>query len=198
MDEACQAYYSPSEPMSSKKIIEDVQQLEQKLATVRARADDEQSAFDELEDQVQALGAKLALTRLEVSDLEGVLAEKQAELAEAEYDDALQAREEAAARLADAVSQVLAELDVHDRTQQAIAALRGGSEALDAEPEVATESLERLVNAVQQRITKQYEDELVEAASRSLEPGAIQELPAHLREAARELTRSRRRNHSSR
>ena len=184
--------------MSSQKIIEEVQQVEQKLATVRARADQEQSAFDELEDQVQALGATLALTRLEVSDLEGLLAEKQAELAEAEYDDALQAREEAAARLAEAVSKVLDELEVHDQTQQAIAALRGGSDGLDGEPELATESLERLVNAVQERITKQYEDELIEAASRSLEPGAIQELPAHLREAARERTRARRRNHSSR
>ncbi len=186
--------------MTSQEIVEELQQLEQKLATLHARAEEEESTFSELKGQVHELSGKLVLTSREVADLEELLVEKRAELAKAEYDDALQAREEAAARLAEAISQVLAERDVYNRTQQAVAALQGGPDARDAqaEPEIATESWERLVNAVGQRINDHYEDELVEAASRSLNPVAIQELPVHLREAARERTRARRRSHSSR
>ncbi len=179
--------------MTSQEIVEELQQLEQKLATLRARAEEEQSTFSELEGQVSELSGKLVLTRREIENHKGRLAERRIELAEAEYDDAFQAREEAAARLADAISQVLAELDVYDQAKQAVAALQSSRDARDAqaEPEIVTEPWERLVNAVQQRIEEQHEDELVEAASR--EPGAIQELPVHLREAARERTRARRR-----
>jgi DNA repair exonuclease SbcCD ATPase subunit len=179
--------------VTSQKIVEELQQVEQKLDTLRARAEEEQSTISELEGQVRELSGKLALTRRDVADFEGLLAEKRTELAEAEYDDAFQAREEAAARLAEAISQVLAELDVYDRAQQAVAALQGGPDTRDAqaEPEILAETWEQLVDTVRERINEQFEDELVEAASRSVKPGAIDELPVHLREAARERTRAR-------
>jgi len=125
---------------------------------------------------------------------------KRKELAEAEYDDAFQAREEAAARLAEGISQVLAVFDVYQRAQKSFAVLQGRLDARDAEaePEHVTAAWERLVDAVQLRIKEQFEEELVEAASRSLKPSAIKELPAHLREAARQRARARRRSHSSR
>jgi chromosome segregation ATPase len=185
--------------VSSQEIAEELQQLEQKLTALRSRAEEEQSTFSELEEQVQEVSGKLVLTRQEVADLKELLADKRNELAAAAYDDAVQTREGVATRLAEAISQVLAELDVYDRAQQAVTDLQGSADGREAqtEPELATESWERLVNAVQQRINEQYENELIEAASRSLEPGAIQALPVHLREAARERTRARRRSHSA-
>lgn len=185
--------------MTSQEIVEEFHQLEQKLSTLRTRADEEESTFSELEGQVHELSEKLALTRREVVNVEGLLTEKRTEFIKAEYDVAFQAREEAAARLAEAISQVLAELAVYDRAQQALAALHGGPDGYDAqaEPELATESWNRLVNAVQQRITEQYENELIEMASRSPSPAAIRELPEHLREAARARVRARRRSRFS-
>lgn len=184
--------------MTSQEIVEEFQRLEQRLATLRARAEEEESAYSELEGQVHELSEKLELTRREVGDLNALLMEKRTEFIKAEYDVAFQAREDAAARLAEAISQVLAELDLYAQAQQDLAALQGGPDARDqTEPELATTSWERLVNAVEQRIKELYENELIEAASRSASPGAIRELPEHLREAARARIRARRRSRFS-
>jgi len=174
--------------VTSQEIVEVLQQLEQKVASLHARAEEEESIFNELSGQIHELSAKLVLTNRELADSEALLAEKRAEYAAAEHDDAFQAREDAAARLAEAVSGLLAELDVYDRAQQAVGAFQDDPDARDAqaEPQIAAEPWERLVNAVQQRIIKKPEDELVDAASRNLNPSAIQELPVQLHEAARE------------
>jgi uncharacterized phage infection (PIP) family protein YhgE len=176
--------------VTSQKNVEELQQLEQKVATLNARAEEEESIFNELREQIHELSAKLVLTNRELADSEALLAEKRTEYAAAEHDDALQAREETAARLAEAVSHVLAELHVYDRAQQAVAAFQDDSDARDAqaEPEIAAELWERLVNAVQQRTNNRLEAELVEAGSRNLNPSASQELLMHLRKAARERT----------
>jgi len=154
--------------VTSQEIVEELQQLEQKLATLRDRAVEEQSTVSELERQVVELSKKHSVTCRMIESFEELHAETLIELAKAEYDDALQAREDAAARLAEAISKVLAELEAYNRAQQAVAACQGGADAGDAqaEPEVATESWERLVEAVQQRFNEQYKDELVEATSR--------------------------------
>ena len=185
--------------MTSQEIVEEFQRLEQRLATLRARAEEEESAYSELEGQVHELSGKLELTRHEVADFNALLIEKRTEFIKAEYDVAFQAREDAAARLAEAISHVLAELDLYAQAQQALAALQGGPDAHDAqaEPELATTSWERLVNAVQQRINEHYENALIETASRDPRPSAIRELPEHLREAARARVRARRRSRFS-
>jgi chromosome segregation ATPase len=185
--------------VTSQEIVEEFQRLEQRLATLRARAEEEESAYSELEGQVHELSEKLELTRREVADLNALLMEKRTEFIKAEYDVAFQAREDAAARLAAAISEVLAELDLYGQAQRTLAALQGGPDARDtqAEPELATTSWERLVNAVEQRIKELYENELIETASRSASPSAIRELPEHLREAARARIRARRRSRFS-
>jgi chromosome segregation ATPase len=179
--------------LRSQDVVLELEALEQKLGALRARAEEEQSTFSGLEGQLRELSGKLTLTRRELSDFEALVAEKRAELAEAEYADALHEREEAAARLADAASHVLVELEAYDRAQQAVATVQAGTDEQDAESEgaILPEPWERLVQEVRQRINDQFEDELVEAASRSLKPGAIDELPVHLREAARERARAR-------
>ena len=182
--------------MTSQEIVEEFQQLEQKLGTLRTRAEEEESTLSQLEGQVHELSEKSVRTRREAAELEDLLVQKRAEFIRAEYDVAFQAREQAAARLAEAISQALAEIDIYDRAQQALATLQAGPAGREAqgEPEPATTSWERLVNAVQQRITEQHENELVEIASRSMSPAAIRELPEHLRDAARARIRARRRS----
>jgi chromosome segregation ATPase len=148
----------PSEPRSlrtgtipvavkSEEIVGEVELLEQKLAALRARMEEEESTFGELEGHVRELGGKLTRTQREVASFEALVAKKQAQLAEAEYEDALEAREHAAARLAESASQVLVELEAYDGAQLALAALRGNTDAGDArdEVEILAEPWARLV-----------------------------------------------------
>lgn len=186
---------NPPEPpiLKSQDLVSQLEALEQKLATLRARAEEEESSFGELEGQLRELGGRVKLTRREVADVEELIAAKQTELAETTHEEALQGREEAAARLADAILQVLADLEAYDHAREAVAVAQRGADASDIEqePEILAQPWEQLVDVVRQRINDQFEDELVEAASRSLKPGAIDELPVHLREAARERARAR-------
>lgn len=133
--------------MKSEEIVGEVELLEQKLAALRARMGEEESTFGELEGHVRELGEKLTLTQREVAGFEALVAEKQAQLAEAEYEDALRARELAAARLGESASQVLVELEAYDGAQLALAALRDDTDAGDArdEVEILAEPWARLV-----------------------------------------------------
>jgi len=114
--------------VTSQEIVEEFQQLEQKLGTLRTRAEEEESTLSQLEGQVHELSEKSVRTRREAAELESLLMQKRAEFIRAEYDVAFQAREQAAARLAEAISQALAEIDIYDRAQQALAALGGGQD----------------------------------------------------------------------
>lgn len=185
--------------MASQDIAKELQDLEKKLAAAKTRVEEEQSTFSSLEEELRELRGRLTLTRREVTDFEALLVQKQSELAESEraeaqrvYQEALDTRDQAAGRLAEAATQVLAELEAYDSAREAVAAAQELAGAPDGqEPEALAESWDQLVDAVRQRINEQFEDELVEAASRSLKPGAIEALPEHLREAARERARAR-------
>ena len=143
--------------MTSQEIVEELQQLEQQLAALRAREKEEEVAFSELEGQVHELSGKLALMRREISDFEGLLTAKRTEIAKIEYEHALQAREEAGAQLAEAISQVLAGIDIYNRAQQAVAAVKVDPDTRDAtrnaqaDPEIVTDLWERLISVVQER-----------------------------------------------
>jgi chromosome segregation ATPase len=133
--------------VKSEEIVGEVELLEQELASLHSRLEEEESTRGELEGHLRELSGKLSLTRREVASFESLVAEKQAQLAEAEYEDALRARELAAARLAEAASQVLVELEAYDGAQLALLALEGGAAAGDArdEPEILAGPWARLV-----------------------------------------------------
>jgi hypothetical protein len=185
--------------VASQDVAKELRELEKKLSSARERVEEEQSTFSTLEEELRELRGRLTLTRRDVTDFEALVVQKQAELAESQraealnvYQEAVETRDQAATRLAEAATQVLTELEAYDSAREAVEAAQELAGAPDGqEPEVLAESWDRLVDAVRQRINEQFEDELVEAASRSLKPGAIEALPEHLREAARERARAR-------
>jgi chromosome segregation ATPase len=181
--------------LASNDVTKELQSLEEKLAALRARMEEEESAFSDLEGQLRELSGQLTLRRREITDFEGLVEDKREELTDAQYRESLRSREEAADRLAAAASQVVAELEAYDRAREAFEtlAIRKGADATDRpdDLDVLGEPWQQLVEAVRERINEQFDDELVEAASRSVQPGAIDALPAHLREAARERARAR-------
>jgi archaellum component FlaC len=186
--------------VSTREITGEIEALERELGTLRDQAQEQSSAFQALADQVSELQKTVNRTHDAVADCETRLQQKQAELADVQrvYDEAVRAREESAARLAEASSRVLAELEAFEQASQSLrrltAELGGGTHnaaTADAEPETLREPWDKLVEAVRQRINERFEDELVEAAARSSMGQAIDQLPEHLREAARARRQAR-------
>lgn len=186
--------------MKSQAISQDLGTLEQEVADLRAQGEADSAAFDALEAQLSELNDRLAGRQERLSEYDARIAEKQAELAAAKRDEAAEAynetfraREEAAARVAQAATNALAELEAYDQAtrtlQELIDTMRsapgGGFAAPDLEePEVLREPWESLVAAVKLRIDETFESELVEAAARSAMGKGIEDLPEHLRELA--------------
>ena len=161
-----------------------------------------------VEAQLTELRDRLTLARRSLTTHEKQIEEKRAELAQAvaqeareRFEQVLQEREATAAALAEAAELVLERLAEFDRLQNvvrsawAIAQAGGVADRVadlqappefTAEPEVMHESWERLCDEIRKRIKEQFEDELVDAASRSPLGSAIDDLPLHLRELARQ------------
>ena len=193
--------------MKSQAISQDIEALEQEVADLRAQGEADNSAFEALEAQLSELNERLAGTQGRLSDYEARIGAKQAELAAAKRDEAAEAynetfraREEAAARAAQAATNVLAELEAYDQAtrtlQELIDTMRSApGEDFAApdleEPEVLREPWERLVEAMKRRINETFESELVEAAASSVMGKGIEDLPEHLRELAHVRRRAR-------
>jgi hypothetical protein len=182
--------------------------LEEELAALRAAEQEEHSAAAALDAQMTELRYRLTLARGAVADHEKQIKERRAELEEAvvreaheRFEQVMQEREAAAVALAEAAELVLERLAALDRSQDAVrstwaTAQAGGDTGsasdlkvpseIAAEPEVMREPWERLCLEVRNRISERFEDELVEAASRSPLGSAINDLPPHLRELARQ------------
>ncbi len=161
-----------------------------------------------LEAQLTELRDRLTLGRRALADQQKLIEEKRAELEEAIVHDArerfeqvMQEREAAAISLAEAAELLLARLSALDRSQEAARAAWRTAEAaaaagrasdlqvppeIAAEPEVMREPWDRLCNEIRNRISERFEDELVDAASRSPLGSAINDLPLHLRQIARQ------------
>lgn len=138
-------------------------------------------------------------------DLERLLEEKRVEAERAEAEAALEAfkqaladRDVAAETFASAAQSVLLRLQEFDATQETaegawlsvLQSRRAGSTELPADdphprPGVFTEALEMLSELVSERVERQFERDLVEAAARSPLGNDISTLPTHLQELAR-------------
>jgi chromosome segregation ATPase len=187
--------------------------LQQEITAVQATLQEQESAITALEAQVAQRRERLTLTRRAVADHEARIEQKRNELDEAMAEDARERyenivleREAAAASFAEAAELLLERLAALDRSNDAARvawanAQRAGAAGrpwetaipreLEADPEVMREPWERLCRQVRDRIDEQFDDELVEAASRSSLGSAIDDLPLHLREVARQRRRAR-------
>jgi predicted nucleic acid-binding Zn-ribbon protein len=107
--------------LKSVELSREIESVEQDLASLRTRAEEDSSAFAALEQQIAELQENLAQTRSSVSEHEMRLAEKQAELAEAKrlealanYTEDLSSQREGAAQVVRAATDLLAVLERYD------------------------------------------------------------------------------------
>jgi DNA repair exonuclease SbcCD ATPase subunit len=194
--------------VSSEELTREIASLEEEIAALRATEEEERAAAAALEAQLTELRYRLTLARGAFTAHEKQIQEKRAELeqvvaqeARERFEQVMQEREAAAAALAEAAEQLLERLAELDRSQEAarsvwVAAQADGATGrgadlqvppeITAEPEVMREAWDRLCDEIRKRINEQFEDELVDAASRSTLGSAIDDLPLHLRELARQ------------
>jgi chromosome segregation ATPase len=179
--------------MEKQTLTRELEALTEKLSALQAEAEEAAASSSALEEEFNQAQARLGLARRAIEEHEARLAEKQAELKKAEREQALQLRDEAAARLTDASSKVLVELEAFEAAERAVSALEGHPESAGDERDALGEPWTRLKEAVRQRIDTEFADEVLEAAVRSRMPDAMNALPAHLREAARVRIQARKR-----
>jgi capsular polysaccharide biosynthesis protein len=196
------------EPMSSnkQKLATDVSALEEEFERLRARLDDSEGTLEALERQRAEVAGTVMNARRTLSDLEERLTERRQALGEAEREEArrtLEAavaeRDGAAMQLAETVGQALDDIDSLEAARAAVGAIHqtliGGSgrtqtPELSPEPVALAEAWDRLVARIRIELDQNLEDNLLEAAARSPLGYAIDELPAHLRAAARQRRRA--------
>jgi chromosome segregation ATPase len=107
--------------VESAAISEEIARLESEIAGLRARFDEDNSSFSSLDEQIEMLKERLSQAHDAVRGTEAQLAEKRAELAEAQrlerlasYHADLAQYREARARVGTAVDTFLAELEAYD------------------------------------------------------------------------------------
>jgi DNA repair exonuclease SbcCD ATPase subunit len=182
--------------------------LQEEIAALLAAEQEDDSAMAALEAQLTERRDRLTLARRLLADHQKQIEQKRAELEEAVAEDArerfeevMREREATAASLAEAAELLLERLAAFDRSQDAARAASATAQAagaagrpsdlqtppeITAEPEVMREPWDRLCHEIRNRINEQFEAELVDAASRSPLGSAINDLPLHLRDLARQ------------
>ena len=183
--------------MDSEALNRELQALREKQATLQAEAEQVEATSHGLAQQLDEAKGRLVSMREAIAAHESVLAEKQDQLRKTELEEALHRRDDAGARLAEAISQVLVDLEAHEAAEQAVASLEGHSARVRDQQDGLAESWERLKEAVRQKSDVDFADELVEAAARSRMPDAMDALPAHLREVALARIQARKRGRLS-
>jgi hypothetical protein len=182
--------------------------LQEEIAALRAAEQEEDSVMAAFEAQLTQQRNRLTLARRLLADQERQIERKRAELEEAMAEDARERFEEvmreraaAAASLAEAAELLLERLVTLDRSQDAVRVAWATAQAagaagprsdlqtppeIAAEPEIMREPWDRLCHEIRNRINERFEDELVDAASHSPLGSAINDLPLHLRDVARQ------------
>jgi chromosome segregation ATPase len=192
--------------MRSDELSHEIATLQDEIAALRKSDEEGRSAFAALEDQLTELRYRLTLAHDALAAHERQIEEKRAELEKAvvreaheRFQQVMQEREAAAVALAESAELLLERLAALDRSQDAARAAWAAAQTVDAppvshlqvppeiatDPEVMREAWERLCDEIRNRINERFEDELVDAASHSPLGSAINDLPVHLREAAR-------------
>jgi hypothetical protein len=191
----------------------EIEALDEEIAALRSLEQEEDSAVMALSAEIEARNGRLSLTRRALADYEGRMEEKRAALDEAMAEEArlvldqvLQDREKAVTSVAEATELLLARLAALDGLQEAARSALESAESraralgkeldapaaaeIEAVPEAMGASWSRLCEEVRKRIKEEFEDELVNAAAQSPLGHAINELPGHLQELARQRHRA--------
>jgi chromosome segregation ATPase len=202
--------------LPSDELEGEIAALASQIAKLRAAEDEDHAAVAalaaEIETRRQELEAhegRLTLARNALAEHEQRLEARRADLNAALAEEARQALKEAmsareaagreVAAAAETLLERLAALDLareraHEALAHAVARAAGVSqpldgttaEEIDADPEGMRDAWDRLTLEVRRRIDSRFEDELVQAAVHSPMGHAIQDLPVHLQELARQ------------
>jgi predicted nucleic acid-binding Zn-ribbon protein len=205
----------PTESGLSEDLAKEVAGLEFEIAELRSKEEEHDSAVVALSSEIEtrraelaALEGRLTLTRNARATHEQRLVERRASLKAALADDALRVFQEAMATREDVARQVAATAET---LLDQIAAFESAREAaweafttadacaaevtkrldpamaseIEAVPEVLRDAWEKLVARVRRHIDAEFENELVDAAARSPLGHAIEDLPVHLRQLAK-------------
>jgi hypothetical protein len=192
----------------------EIEALEKEIGALQSVAHEEDSAVMALSAELDARRGRLSLTRRAIADYQERMEEIRAQLDQAMAEQArlvlervLQDREEAGKSVAEAAELLLASLGALDSLQEAARSAWASADSraraigkeldasptadeIEAVPEVMRGSWERLCEEVRKRINEEFEEELVAAAARSPLGYAINDLPAHLQELARQRHRA--------
>jgi chromosome segregation ATPase len=192
----------------------EIEALEKEIAALQSVAHEEDSAVMALSAELDARRSRLSLTRRAIADHEERMEKIRAQIDEAVAEQArldleriLQDREEAGKSVAEAAEMLLASLGALDTLQEAARTAWASADSrakaigkeLDAPttaddvesvPEVMREPWDRLCKEVRKRINEEFEEELVAAAARSHLGYAINDLPVHLQELAKQRYRA--------
>lgn len=179
--------------------------LEQELAELRAREENESSTLAALEAETSKRRGELETVRVARADRERRVDEirgkvRVAEEANEAYERSVVARDAAARSVTETIDRLLGELaeldggqeEAEDAWATAEACAREAGTLSPARPRDARtdsalhESWERLRTEIRARSHEQFEDDLVDAAVHSPMGHAINDLPTHLRELARQ------------
>ena len=185
-----------------KDIEQQLEALRRDLGQANARAAQHEGQLTELDERRAETSDRLQQALQQVDEFRAELERKEAALEEArqqaaiaEVEAAVQRRDETATQVAAAVTVVVDGLEELDGRRETLAqaeaelASQGLRVKVPEEPPSFEEAMERLVGVVRGLLDDTLEDELLEAAARSPRPKAIDELPPHLQEAARNRRR---------
>jgi hypothetical protein len=197
---------SPASPSPDRdELLRQVTALEHDLDGAAAQARDAEQVLERLEASQAEAAGRLALASRAKADLEQRRAELHEALRTAErdaaedgYRQALAVRDKAAEEAGAAINRVLAAVENLDQARAALqgawdeASKRGAKlpDASPGEPAVYVEEWARLEQLVRNKAEWQLERDLVDAAAMSSQGNAIQHLPAHLQQLARQRRRA--------
>ncbi len=181
-----------------KQVETEVQGLREELEAVQARATEYEAALEELARQRNEAAGRFELAQRQAAEYGARLAERETELAEAKKRDetyqrfrsALERRDAAASEAAAAIDGALERFEAFVELQGAVVTARaevapGYDVSVSKEPEELVDAWQRLVDVVRQKIDEQLQDEVVDAAARSIAGHDIAKLPEYLQAVAR-------------
>ena len=194
----------------------DRKDVEAKLAATEARRRAAEARLQEnarrlqrLEEERSALLGDSTIAERSVADFESYQERLRAELAAIEVDearaslsDAVRARDAALERAARTAAAVVAALDEVEGARTYVTETHHRLRSIDptasadapAEPTSFDEHWQIVAPMIERELGRRLESQMVEAAARSRNVTAIDDLPAHLREIARDRRRSLLRN----
>jgi hypothetical protein len=195
--------------MRGDELREEIARLEHEVVALEATASEGDARLAALSDELEQQEGRVTLTRRALADHRARISERLDELQEVNvveasqvFEGIMEERERAAMDIAESADGLLQRVEALERLNEAAraawsewAALGAGrgedadrkrAAEIDLQPEVMHDAWARLSTKVRQTLDEQHERDLVEAAARSSGGLAIQDLPGHLQELARQ------------